>query len=367
MSDFNDHRDEPAFERLRASLPEKELGIVSTMEKVRGEYLPSGWDEGLRRSFNGLLRTVATRHYDPAGEETSDRRRETRALVVVGEAGTGKTESLDNLFRNHGSLEGYGIAGSRCPLLTMSVPAPCTLKTLGIRLLRALGYPLERDLREHLVWNLVFKHLPLSGALILHLDEMHNLTDGANVVEIKVIQKTLKALMVSREWPVGLVISGLPSLIPDLRAVEEIRRRGRFIRVPLLDITTELESVADVVTRLAKIAGLGLEEDFAKVIAPRLAHAGLERFGIVAELIHEAIEVALADEVPLDMEAFATAYFDRTGVGDLLNPFVTANWAEVDCSLILLDEAPPEPVLPEDPVGRAASRKKSGKSRKGKK
>ncbi|GJE38024.1 ATP-binding protein [Methylobacterium persicinum] len=365
MSEMPDENN--ALNRLRASMTEKELGVVAVMEKVRGEYLPSGWDEDLRRAFDGLLRTVATRHDDQIDDEASERRRETRALVVVGEAGTGKTESLSRLFRTHPVLQGYGVLGSGCPLVTVSVPSPCTLKTLGIRLLRALGYPLARDMREHLVWNLVFEHLELSGTLVLHLDEMHNLTDGANVAEIDTIQKTLKALMVSPEWPVGLVVSGLPSIVPDLRAVEEIRRRGRFVRVPLLDIPGDLSSVAQVITHLAGIAGVTVEKDFAENTAPRLAHAGIHRFGIAVELVHEAIEIAIADGVPLDLDTFATAYFDRTGVGDLLNPFVAVSWAEIDCSLILLDEAPPEQVLPADPRkrDRPKSRKNKGKHEKG--
>lgn len=352
-----------AVARLRDTLPQNELRTVEIMERVKGQYLATDWDDELRRKFDSLLRTVVTSHVHK-GEVLGDVRREARALVVVGEAGTGKTESLNRLFRTHRSLPGYGKIGLGCPLVTVSVPSPCTLKTLGMRILSKLGYPLARDLKEHLIWAQVHDQLQLAGVLILHLDEMHNLTDGANVDEIDKIRKTLKALMASPVWPVALVISGLPEIVPELEEIDEIRRRERFIRVPLLVLPDDLEMIRDIVVGLSKVAGLKSDDEFGLAVAPRLAHAALYRLGILAELVHEAIETALPQDGMLTLDHFATAYTDRSGVSSPMNPFVASNWIDLDCSKVLVEEPANEPVLPQDPRKRTTSRKRSGRKQK---
>ncbi len=211
----------------------------------------------------------------------------------------------------------------------MIVPAPCTLKTLGREVLRALGYPLARELAENIIWARIQELLPVAGVLVIHFDETHNLTDNANVVQMDNIRKTFKMLMVS-SWPVGLIISGLPSLIPEMRKIDEIRRRGQFVSVPLLTMPDDNEIGRRHRQRPRRGCRLTIGAEDAGVIAPRLIHASLRRFGIAIELIHEAIELAMLEKKPLSIEHFATAFVDRTGSGALMNPFVASNWAEID-------------------------------------
>ena len=99
---------------------------------------------------------------------------------------TGKTASLERLFRTHPILQSRG--EHRSPLLRVIVPAPCTLKTLGREVLRALGYPLARELADHIIWARIQELLPVAGVLIVHFDETHNLTDNANVVQMENIR-----------------------------------------------------------------------------------------------------------------------------------------------------------------------------------
>lgn len=56
---------------------------------------------------------------------------------------------------------------------------------------------------------------------------------------------------------------------------------------------------------------------------------------------------------------FADAYAARTGCGDRMNPFVAPDWYEIDASQVLLDEMPPEPVMPEYPKPRRSRKKGS--------
>ncbi|HEV7258554.1 MAG TPA: ATP-binding protein [Bosea sp. (in: a-proteobacteria)] len=326
------------------------------MENVRAEYIVTDLDDRLDKGMNALIRTIVSRRAH--GQTDADPlRKEARAIVVVGEAGTGKTVSIERLFRTHPALKGYGHPGSGCPLISVTVPAPCTLKSLGMSILHALGYPLARDLREYLLWARVHEALKTAGILLLHLDELHNLTDNANVLEIDTIRKAMKSIMVSNEWPVGLVISGLPSLVPAMREIDEVRRRGRFIQLPQLSMPADTPLIAETLSRCCSVASIATAEGFAEAIGPRLGHAALNRYGIAVELIHEAIEDCLisADD-ELQIAHFANAFADRTGCGDRMNPFIAPDWYDIDASLILLDEMPPEPILAGDPKPKSSGR-----------
>ncbi len=360
---MSDTTSNSAVDQLRASLPEAEREIIDAMEKVRAVYIETDLDDRLCKGLNALLRTTVS--WRALGQTDADPlRKEARAVVVVGEAGTGKTASIDRLLRTHPALKGYGRPGSGCPLISVTVPAPCTLKSLGMSILHALGYPLARDLREHLLWARVHEALKTAGILLLHLDELHNLTDNANVLEIDTIRKAMKSIMVSNEWPVGLVISGLPSLLPAMREIDEVRRRGRFIQLPPLSMPADMPVVAEALSRCCSTASIATAEGFAEAIGPRLGHAALNRYGIAVELIHEAIEDCLlsADD-ELRIEHFANAFADRTGCGDRMNPFIAPDWYDIDASLVLLDEMPPEPILADDPKPKS-SRRNSPKGKK---
>jgi hypothetical protein len=254
----------------------------------------------------------------------------------VGEAGTGKTASLERLFRTHPVL---AQTGEQPPLLLpVIVPAPCTLKALGREILAPSGWPLARELQEHVIWARIHDQLPIAGTLFIHLDETHNLTDNANVVQMDNIRKTLKTLMVS-DWPVGLIISGLPSLIPEMAKMDELRRRGQFVSVPLLQSPEDTPMMEGIISGLAQVVGLEVKSNTSEFVAPRLMHAALYRFGIAIELIHEAIELAVLEEKKLSFDHFATAYADRTGASASLNPFVSPRWADIDCTRVLPTEA----------------------------
>jgi len=335
-----------------ASMSLNAQAVVGKMEAIRNNYIETDWDDELRRRFDKLLRTIVMRR--SSADEAWKERRECRAIVYTGEEGIGKTESLDRLFRTHPATAGYNVFGSGCTLLSVSVPASTSPIALGHTILQKAGRPIYKPLAEHAVWAQVHHQLELAGVAILHLDEMHNLTDSANVSQIDHIRKRLKALMVSPTWPVALVISGLPSIVPAMRAVGEIRRRGQFIQMPLMEMPADADLVSAALDRTCKLADLTWSDD-RNLLVSRLVHAAIYRFGVMIELIQEAVELALLDGVEeLTVEHFAAAYADRTGCGRRMNPFLAADWLHLDCSLVLM-AAPPSQILPADSslVGRA--------------
>jgi hypothetical protein len=325
---------------LLASLDDKDHARLEVMERVQAKYIRTHRDDKLVAGLKFLIERTVTRA-DPTSPASRKNCREGRALVVVGDSGAGKTTSLERLFQDHPAFPGYGTLGSGCPLVSIDVPGPCTLKQLGRELLAVLGYPLVAERPEHVVWEMVRALLERLGVLVLHLDEAHNVIRDANVDQSIRIRKTLKSLLNAKRHPISLIISGTPDVAPFLETLTENRRRSRFIRLDPL-APDDLEMLRGMIGGLAEIAKLSIKKTELAAVAPRLMHAALCQLGTAVEITHESIDHALHGEASLlTIAHFADVYAARTGNADPHNPFVAPNWADVDCTRVLRDESSP--------------------------
>ncbi|GJD37230.1 ATP-binding protein [Methylobacterium aerolatum] len=379
------HPGDEALAWLASTLDPDEIARLRAVERAKACFLETDRDEDVAKKLRWLLRNLLMRA-DPSLPLGPGNRREARCVVVVGESGAGKTRLLRRTFHAHPAFPGYGIEGSGCTLVSVDVPSPCTLLQLGRRTLAALGYPLQREMKEHLIWERVRLKLRTTGTVVLHFDEVHNLLDAANSDDVCRIRKTLKALLVDPAWPVGLIVSGLPGIAEFLETLSlhaldddgnvvpldpppadretELRRRCRVVELTALVVPADLEMITMAVGDIAKAAGLELHPSFGNDVASRLAHAALYQLGTALELAAEAVEAALE---PVDDEdegilqdgmvaraAFAAAYRERTACGPDANPFLAAEWWRLDCKKVLRTKNEPDalPRLPRKPANR---------------
>ncbi|WP_294540022.1 ATP-binding protein [uncultured Rhodoblastus sp.] len=276
---------------------------------------------------------------------------EGRALAVLGHSGAGKSTALARILA--AKFPDYGKPS--CLVVYVTAPAPCTLKTLGRKILHRLGYPLVADRKEHEVWEAVRLHLAKIGTRILIIDEMQNITSNAKSDEVARIRDTLKSLLNSEEHPICLVFAGLPELQYFLEADTQIRRRTRFVEFKSLS-ESDLGAAKGTVNALAKSAGL--TTDFGDHLGQRLIHAALCEFGTLIDMTLEAIEHALKSGAnALNSEDYATAFALRTGNTAPANPFATDAWRQIDCSFVLMDD----PRERDQPIENSRGAKNTGR------
>lgn len=274
-------------------------------------------------------------------------------LVVTGETGAGKSRALQRIFRSYHNALGDTI-------VSVTAPSPCTLMQLGRKLLPELGYPIQRDKKEHLIWEDVRRRLDEGGKRVLHIDEMQHLPQSSNRDQQIRTLNTIKSLVQRRENPLLLVLSGTPDLADFLRADGQVRRRCRFVEFERLQIPSDILPISCTLEDLVRLTPLKVRESVADNVAPRLIHAANNATGTAVELIWEAIDDALrAGDAELRRSHFERAYRDRVSCPQSRNPFVVDNWIEIDPTQIL------DRGRIEDPTGRntmgKASRKGSGK------
>lgn len=182
-----------------------------------------------------------------------------------------------------------------------------------------------------------------------------------NALEIAKVQDTLKGLMQNRQWPVWLILSGLPGIATMLSGDEQVWRRTRHVTFDDLS----LERDGPLVRRLvafygAEKAALKVENVAEDEFVARLLHATIYRFGIVIELVQDAVQRALLlGSESLGVEHFAAAFAARTGCLPDRNVFTAGalDWHLIDPREALQRKDPAEADVPEDEPKKKTKRK----------
>lgn len=351
------------LQELLAAMSPDERKTLDVMERVRSRILRTpDRDDETAETFRKLYADLVTR-LDPARPLGPGNRSETRALVLVGRTGAGKSSMISRIVSDHPAFPGFGVPGSGCRAVTVQTPSPCNPKALGLEILRVLGFPMAAERPVPAVWGRVRDRLEFLGKVVLHLDEVHNVLETANKRELTQIRTLLKAFLISPNWPVVLVLSGLPEVIPFFEGLNEpdedgranadtkgeVRRRAVFVNLRSLRSRHDPSMIAAAIADMARVAGMGVPADIDVKLAPRLIHAALYELGTTMQIAHEAIGLALNTKpraTVLGIEHFKQAYRIRTRCSDAANPFVVVNWRKVDCTLVMRASEDAKPVAP---------------------
>lgn len=273
--------------------------------------------------------------------------REARGIALVGESGSGKSTAMRRLLKTLPADFLPNLKPEACPVLSFAVPSPATLKFVGQHGLQAIGYPLTRDKTSQIIWDMFRAHLRSRQTAFLHLDEAQDISIHQTPKEVQALLNTLKSLMQNPSWPIGVILSGMPSLKKMINQDVQLARRLCPIEMPRLAAFSHTDDVQDIIGYYAKVAGIEVDP---KVLSDghvrRHIHAASGNFGLVIEFVIEALEAAMRDESSiLNRKHFKAVFQRRSGCLDELNPFVTEDFERIDAKLVLQADDPElEPV-----------------------
>jgi len=305
---------ERKYHRLKSVNP-KRAQKVAKLRAIRSINVATGKLAVAKQCFECLLDRIN------AGVEGS-------CLVLYGRSGAGKTHILRQL-RKHPDLQPFETdEGKHQPLLCVEAPAPCTLRSLGMRILHALQYFPRKSLREHEVWDRVRANLAAQGVAVLIIDEAHNVLKGRNAPERDKIAMTIKALMVSEENPIQVILAGLPSLSTFVDSYSELKRRAQFIELTPLQFPRDQKNLIAFLSGLESMLGFG-KAGFTEFDMPeRFMAASRGLIGRMAYFAQEAatIAVSLGSKL-IDRAYLSEAYKRPYRASPDNNPFLMANVA----------------------------------------
>jgi ATP:corrinoid adenosyltransferase len=302
---------EHKFNRIRSKDPKRtarreRLRAIRTIDVSTGKFAVA------QSYFEGLV-------------DRADAVVEGHCLVIHGRTGAGKTHIINQLLKHPDLQPEETSEGLYRPLLKVVAPAPCTLSSLGLRILQRLNYRARKKLQENEVWDRVAANLAAQGVAILVIDEMHNVLTGRNVVEREKIAMTLKSLLVSEDNPIQLVLSGLSGVTSFIDKWKEVKRRSHFLELTPLVPVKDHSKLIKFLTGLEEKIGMRTCGFTEGDMPERFMMASRGYVGRMAYFVQEAATIALAVGDPVLKEYLGDAYRRPYAVGPKENPFLIAN------------------------------------------
>ncbi|MBB6251470.1 ATP-binding protein [Nitrospirillum iridis] len=271
-----------------------------------------------------------------------DRHPEGRIFGLYGQPGAGKTAAVDRAIARNPDLDTDPQHGN---IVVLDAPFPSTLKQLGRAILRALDYPIERELPDHIIWEKVRFQVRAREKRYLVIDEMQNAMGASTDHDLMRLCNAVKSLVQARDWPVSLILIGLPEVAEFIAYDEQIRRRSQTLQFHGLTTRHAAQVRQTIDTLVVQHAAMGMAGEIkAEDFPERLSHAAGGAYGIMIDLTREAIIGAFDRAGPegvVGLDDYAHAYARKRGCTREENVFLVDAWWEVERRVARMQELGP--------------------------
>ncbi len=313
------------------------LQLATRMAEINSRYLSTKRDKNIETELTLLIGGAAV---SAAGFQS-----ERRCLAVIGETGAGKSRSIGRAIAARPEFQPR-VTGmtETVPILRIKAPRPSTLKLIAEEILDGLGYPLEREIKEGPIWKLVRRQLKARQVRFVHIDEAQHMLNMSDNRAMMRLSDALKVLMEQDDWPVRLILTGMPELADFLTIYRQTARRAHKIHLENLMLPRDEKLVRWIVTTIVEQhAAMKFtftpDEDF----FGRLCHAADKQFGSLTQIVRGAIERVLIDDISgtsVQMGHLVRAYEVFSGCKPDQNIMLpqNLNWSEIQPLNALLRE-----------------------------
>ncbi|MCR9110725.1 MAG: ATP-binding protein [Rhodobacteraceae bacterium] len=256
---------------------------------------------------------------------------EARGVLVVGESRQGKSKEIDRMLAQFN--DGTTIMPDGRPgfIVSCLLSGKVTWKDLGIKILEVLGYPIHGRQNQTYIWAQVTKTARLQGVIGIHFDEcQHVFTEGKSRTN-QLFLDSFKTLLKDQEWPLMLILSGIPSLETQVRQEQQLSSLLRVVRFDGIDPqdNTDKNELIQLVYSYADKAQLEFDDFDLDDFLERLAFAGCYRWGLVIEMLIEALTIAkLGGEGLCKIDHFSNAFARVYSLPDGYSAFTMPNYKD---------------------------------------
>lgn len=313
---------DPHIERLRNLVPARHTDRLSIMQKVRATFIDVPAAD--------QLATCLRRQIEQLQPDASGQRNDVEAILVSGPSGSGKSRTLDQVVSEIPALT----SGDFPMLRSLRVAAPVTLKSLAAQLLLICGRTPKSSATGARLWHEVMSALEANGVALLHLDEIQDLALSASENDRREILALLKALAISRTWPVGLLLTGTNDAVRLVDEDFQVIRRGMHVPLPRLDPAQDGAWLMNAIREFSHVANLtvAIGSEGSDDIA-RIMHAANYAPGQALKVAQDAIDQALkVCDAEVKMQHFAEFWQSIRNVPNRRNPFLATRWQEIDAT-----------------------------------
>lgn len=255
---------------------------------------------------------------------------ERRGLFVTGPAGTGKSSALKQILSTHPDLQPYHdeFGALVRPCLSIKLPKESKTNVIVAEVIKALGLPNEGS--EKLLTPIMHDMLKVHKVRLLHFDEAQHSVRSQTSSAFEAVQDLIKQLVDRDDWPIHVILSGMPR-IEKMRDDEQIGRRSNVFPFHRLDFDADKAVFPELLIEIATDCGLTvaskmLEEESLR----RLCKATRGAWGTLICAIRSACFRALTKGLKeVTIINFAQEYERNTGALRQENLFTADNWQEL--------------------------------------
>lgn len=220
------------------------------------------------------------------------------------------------------------------------------MKTLAV-----LGYPSEGRRTTNYIWQMVRDQAKRQGVIGIHYDEAQHMFSDTGTAANRVVLDQFKAVMKEPDWPLMLILSGVPSLKTHIEkdTASEERKQLRFLLTPVHfelirpRVSEDVKELNDLAYTLASKVEINFGPLANGDFFDRLSHACAYRWGLVVEMLIEAFTICfVAGESEISSDHFAEAFSRIHGIPSGFSPFTVDDYLssfDPDNLLSLLDHA----------------------------
>ncbi|UTH48863.1 TniB family NTP-binding protein [Loktanella salsilacus] len=268
----------------------------------------------------------------------SGERLEGQGLVVIGESGSGKSTEIDK------ALERFLADGSalECGLekliLQVALDGETTWKALGLQVLTKLGYPLATSRTEHEIWERVRSQLEGQGIWLLHIDECQHMFETLGEKETRKVINSIKTLMKHREWPVIVILSGIPDLLAKVNLDPQLRNLMTPYSLNRLDPRSDdLHEIDSVIYEMAEALGLDISGIRTEETYLRICYGQEHLYGKIFKFIVNVFSALPSGETMVTVSHLAGQYECDTGCMPGHNVFLRADYESCNVQELMAD------------------------------
>ncbi|MGR9422218.1 ATP-binding protein [Rhizobium leguminosarum] len=262
-----------------------------------------------------------------------------RGLFVIGKSGTGKSTSIRRALAANPDLQPHvNKYGEIVPqYLSVKLPKKSATIDLVSNVLKAMGLP--HDGKEKGMTEEMMNQFKQRGIWLLHLDELQHTVRSNTAKAFEAIQDLLKEMLDYEEWPLHMILSGVPR-IKKIQVEEQIDRRSEVLNFHPLEVPANNARIRELLTKITvEGCGMNLDPDVETgEFYERLCKATNGAWGTMIEMIQRVSFGTLErGRTTLKKRDFGREYERTSGCTLSENIFMAANFRDLDLAAGLED------------------------------
>lgn len=262
---------------------------------------------------------------------------EGNGLVVIGESGSGKTKEIDHALIRLRDKGGHLECGLEKRFVQFALDGETTWKALGLQVVEKLGYGMSPRCTEHVIWSEIRKILRKDGIWLLHIDECQHMFQTLGDKETKKVINSIKTFMKHRDWPIAVVLSGIPELLEKVNLDAQFRNLITPYYLPPIDPLAEdgLDEIDTVLCGFSKATSIGISAVRNEDVLMRICHGHGNMYGRVFRFLVDAFASLPADQSELTVQFLADRYAMKMGCIPGHNVFLRDDYRGCDVETLM--------------------------------